>query len=67
MRNAIDQFVSRANEPPRDKLPTDAQRMRSWALGTIKHWSLSDNPFEPEEILACEGAREKEYPTAICH
>jgi pimeloyl-ACP methyl ester carboxylesterase len=63
MRNAIEQFASRANEPPRDKLPADAQRMRSWALGTIKHWSMSDNPFEADEILLVAKEREKsEHP-----
>lgn len=31
------QLLPTANAPPRDKLPADAQRMRSWALGHVKH------------------------------
>jgi pimeloyl-ACP methyl ester carboxylesterase len=59
MRRVIDQFVPKANEAPRDKLPADAQRMRTWALGTIKHWSSSDNPFEADEILGLSQERTK--------
>jgi len=32
MRAGIAQLVKRPNEPPRNKLPADAQRMRAWAL-----------------------------------
>ena len=43
-------MASRANEPPRDKLPPDARRMRAWAFGQVKHWAANDNPFEGEEL-----------------
>lgn len=54
-------MAPRANEPPRDKLPQDAQRMRAWAFGQIKHWATNDNPFEGEELAAML-ARQKEKP-----
>src|SRR6185295_6587452 len=50
MKAAAQQFGPRANEPPRDKLPADAQRLRTWALWQVKHWAQNDNPFEPEEL-----------------
>jgi pimeloyl-ACP methyl ester carboxylesterase len=43
-------MAARANEPPRDKLPPDARRMRAWAFGQVKHWAANDNPFEGEEL-----------------
>ena len=39
-----------ANEAPRDRLPIDAQRMRTWALGQVKHYAAAFNPFEDEEL-----------------
>jgi pimeloyl-ACP methyl ester carboxylesterase len=39
-----------ANEPPRDKLPPDAQRMRTWALGQLGHVAAAVNPFTEEEL-----------------
>jgi len=58
MKNAAVEMAPHANEPPRDKLPADAQRMRAWAIAQIKHYGPSDNPFEPEELagLAAERA-----------
>jgi pimeloyl-ACP methyl ester carboxylesterase len=41
-----------ANDPPRDKLPADAQRMRAWALGRVGHVLAAVNPFENEELAA---------------
>jgi hypothetical protein len=41
-----------ANDPPRDKLPPDAQRMRSWALGRVGHVVAAVNPVELEELAA---------------
>jgi pimeloyl-ACP methyl ester carboxylesterase len=38
------------NEPPRDKLPPDAQRMRAWALAQVGHIAASVNPVEHEEL-----------------
>ena len=31
-------------------LPPDAQRMRTWSFGQVKHWASNDNPFEGEEL-----------------
>jgi pimeloyl-ACP methyl ester carboxylesterase len=58
MKDAAVQMTPHANEPPRDKLPANAQRMRLWATAQIKHYGPSDNPFEPEELagLAAERA-----------
>jgi pimeloyl-ACP methyl ester carboxylesterase len=44
-----------ANEPPHNKLPADAQRMRAWAFAQVKHWAANDNPFEGEELAALLG------------
>ncbi|HKE59210.1 MAG TPA: alpha/beta hydrolase [Pyrinomonadaceae bacterium] len=59
MRADMPKAVAEANDPPRDKLPKDAQRMRSWALGQIGHVAAAVNPFENEELagLLAEGAR----------
>ena len=43
---------ARANDPPFDKLPADAQRMRAWAHSQVKHYAANDNPFEGEELAA---------------
>jgi pimeloyl-ACP methyl ester carboxylesterase len=55
-------LVMRANES-RDKLPDDAKRMRTWALGTVKHVAAYVNPFEAEELaLMIAAAKGTEYP-----
>ena len=55
-------LVARANES-RDKLPDEAKRMRTWALGTVKHVAAYVNPFEAEELaLMVADAKGKEYP-----
>jgi len=41
-----------ANDPPRDKLPADAQRMRTWSLAQVKHHIVNDNPSAGEEFAA---------------
>ena len=46
-----------ANEPPRDKLPIEAQRMRTWALGQVKHVAAAVNPFENEELAELRADR----------
>jgi pimeloyl-ACP methyl ester carboxylesterase len=52
-----------ANEPPRDRLPDEAQRMRVWALSQVKHYVAHFNPFDSEELalLVAEQDR-KEHP-----
>ena len=60
---AARQSVPGANAPPRDRLPEEAQRMRRWALGQVKHYAASANPFEAEELaLAIAEQRRAAYP-----
>jgi pimeloyl-ACP methyl ester carboxylesterase len=55
-------LVARANES-RDKLPDEAKRMRTWALGTVKHVAAYVNPFEAEELaLMLADSKGTEYP-----
>jgi pimeloyl-ACP methyl ester carboxylesterase len=49
--------VAEANTGPRAKLPPDAQRMRTWALGRWQHVAAAVNPFEIEEIMQLRAAR----------
>ena len=71
MRAGMPKAVAEANDPPRDKLPKDAQRMRTWALGQIGHVAAAVNPFENEELagLRAEGAKTtqplKEMPLIV--
>ena len=52
-----------ANDPPRNKLPADAQRMRTWALSQVKHVAAAFNPVEEEEIAGLRAERAKsQYP-----
>lgn len=60
---AARQFGSHANDPPYNKLPADAQRMRTWALSQRKHYAANDNPFEGEELAAMLAEqKKKEHP-----
>jgi pimeloyl-ACP methyl ester carboxylesterase len=47
------------NDPPRDKLPPEARRMREWSLSQIKHAASNDNPFEADELVAMLAERKK--------
>ena len=47
------------NDPPRDKLPPEARRMREWSLSQIKHAASNDNPFEAEELATMLAERRK--------
>lgn len=49
--------VGQANAGPRAKLPSDAQRMRTWALGRWQHVAAAVNPVEIEEIMQLRAAR----------
>ena len=52
-----------ANQGPRDKLPIEAQRMRTWALGQVKHVAAGVNPYEHEQLAALRTDRAKaRYP-----
>jgi hypothetical protein len=52
IETAAKQMVTHATEPPHNKLPVDAQRMRRWSFSQVKHWATNDNPFEGEELAA---------------
>jgi pimeloyl-ACP methyl ester carboxylesterase len=47
------------NEPPRDRLPADAQRMRAWALARLGHIVAAVNPSENEELAGLRAGRAK--------
>jgi len=57
IRAGLAQASARANEPPRDKLPAAAQRMRSWALAQVGHVVAAVNPFEAEELALLRAER----------
>jgi pimeloyl-ACP methyl ester carboxylesterase len=60
-----------ANGPPRDKLPVEAQRMRTWTLGQVKHVVAGVNPVEHEELaeirseLAKRGSSLRDLPLIV--
>jgi pimeloyl-ACP methyl ester carboxylesterase len=59
MRAGMDEAVKTANDPPRNKLPADAQRMRTWALAQLGHVVAADDPFELEELAGLRAERAK--------
>jgi pimeloyl-ACP methyl ester carboxylesterase len=59
MRAGAQEAATHANEPPRDKLPADAQRMRTWTLAQLGHVAAAVNPFENEELAALRAERAK--------
>jgi pimeloyl-ACP methyl ester carboxylesterase len=63
MKAAAQKLAQSANEPPRDKLPPEAQRMRAWALAQVGHIAAAVNPFEHEELAGLRAERAKsEHP-----
>lgn len=63
MKAGAQALAKRPNEPPRDKLPPDAQRMRAWALAQLGHIAAGVNPFEHEELAGLRAERTKsKYP-----
>jgi pimeloyl-ACP methyl ester carboxylesterase len=63
MRAGLADASRNANEPPRDKLPIEAQRMRTWALGQLGHVAAAVNPFEHEELAGLRADRvRREFP-----
>jgi pimeloyl-ACP methyl ester carboxylesterase len=53
------QVAPHANDPPRDKLPADAQRMRTWTISQVKHAASNDNPAEADELAEMFAQRNK--------
>ena len=47
---AARQLAPRANEPPRDRLPIEAQRMRTWVYSQPKHWMQCCSKIEADEL-----------------
>jgi pimeloyl-ACP methyl ester carboxylesterase len=63
MKAGAQSLAKHPNEPPRDKLPADAQRMRAWTLAQLGHIAAGVNPFEHEELAALRAERTKsKYP-----
>ena len=49
--------------PPHNKLPSDLQRARAWAMSQIKWFASNNSPFNGDEILALKNARvATQYP-----
>jgi len=60
---AARQSVPTANQPPRDKLPADVQRMRTWVFSQVKRYAAYVNPFEAEELaLLIADQKNKAHP-----
>ena len=57
MKAGMEEAVKTANAPPRNKLPADAQRMRTWTLGQVGHIAAAVNPFEIEELAGLRAER----------
>jgi pimeloyl-ACP methyl ester carboxylesterase len=63
MSAGLPEAVKTANDPPRNKLPVEAQRMRTWTLGQLEHVASAVNPFENEELAGLRADRAKsQYP-----
>jgi hypothetical protein len=50
IKDQVPELSSHANDPPRHKLPADAQRMRTWSYAQVKMHISNDNPVEAEEL-----------------
>lgn len=59
IQSGIRGMAGHFNDPPRDKLPPEARRMREWSLSQIKHVASNDNPFEADELAAMLAERKK--------
>jgi pimeloyl-ACP methyl ester carboxylesterase len=63
MKAGAQMLAQSPNEPPRDKLPPDAQRMRAWALAQVGHIAAAVNPVEHEELAGLRAELAKsEHP-----
>jgi len=63
MKAAAAEASRDANPGERAKLPVEAQRMRTWALGRWQHVAAAANPFELEELaLLRAGHASQRYP-----
>ena len=63
MRAGAQEAAKHPNDPPRNKLPADAQRMRTWTLAQLGHVAAAVNPFENDELASLRAERAKsEHP-----
>lgn len=62
MKAGLDDASRNANQPPRDKLPEAARRMRTWALGQLGHVAAAVNPFEHEELAELRARSSGQHP-----
>ena len=61
IRAGLGAASARANEPPRDRLPSEARAMRTWGLGQVGHVVAAVNPFEADELAQLR-RRTAEHP-----
>jgi pimeloyl-ACP methyl ester carboxylesterase len=57
MMAGTEEASKHANDPPRDLLPAEAQRMRSWALAQLGHVAAGVNPVDVEELASLRNDR----------
>ena len=57
IRRGIAATAPHATDPPRDRLPDDAKKMRTWALAQIGHVAAGVNPVEVEELAVLRKER----------
>ena len=50
IKDQLPELSAHANDSPRDKLPVDAQRTRTWPYAQVKMHISNDNPFEADEL-----------------
>ena len=63
MKAAAKKAAKDPNPGSREKLPTEAKRMRAWALGQLGHLAAAVNPFEAEELAGmAEERSHNQYP-----
>lgn len=59
----VPELSAHANDPPRDKLPADARRMRTWSYAQVKMHISNDNSFEADELALLRAERNRtEHP-----
>jgi pimeloyl-ACP methyl ester carboxylesterase len=59
IENSIRESAQHANDPPRDKLPADAQRMRAWTVSQVKFAASNDNAAEADELMGMLAERNR--------
>jgi pimeloyl-ACP methyl ester carboxylesterase len=65
IKDQVPELSAHANDPPRDKLPADAQRMRTWSYAQVKMHISNDNPVEAEELGMLRAQRTRTAPVLV--